>query len=634
MGGDGDDHAAPSDARFRALVENGVDCITLVDGTGVFSYVSPAVGRALGCDHASLVGTRAIDLVHPDDLAQALAARDAGPGESVEGTFRVRHRDGSWRWFAGTSTNLLHDPAVRAVVSNRRDVTERRAVEERLRFDAAVLAQVSEAVIAADPDARIIYWNAAAERLYGWTAAEAIGQPGGELLKHEWVDTGDAARHREALMTKGAWRGEMIHATKSGERLRLEASIRLLRDENGRAIAGINVMTDPTAQRRLEEQLRQSQKMEAIGVFAGGVAHDFNNLLSVIVGCTELPLSRLPPDHPDAAALRDVLAAAQRGAELTRKLLAFSRKQVFRLASLDLNATVRDVTKLLGRIVGEDVELAVALAPETLPVRADSAQVEQVLFNLATNARQAMPGGGRLGISAQRVRLDAAFVERNPWARPGAFAELTVVDTGVGMDEATLRRAFEPFFSTKTQGTGLGLATVYGIVRQHDGFVHVESAPGRGASFRVFLPLEGASVVSGASVAPEPIAPGGDETILVAEDAEPLRALVTSTLTGLGYRVIPAVDGEEAVRAFVRHRFEIGLVMMDVVMPRVGAIEAYERMRAIDPGVKVLFTTGYSPEATELSRLVDEAGIQLLAKPFTSRALGLSVRRALDRPRG
>jgi len=355
-----------SEHRFRAIVEHGSDCILLFEADGRITYASPAQLRVLGYQADEVVGKIAAEFVHPDDRQAAFeAGRGARPGQSVAGTLRVRHRDGSWRWLEGTSTNLLGEPGVRAVVSNRRDVTDRI---------------------------------------------------------------------------------------------------------------------------RLEEQLRQSQKLEAIGLLAGGVAHDFNNLLGIVMGYAEVATRHVAADHPSVEALGEVTAAARRGAELTRKLLAFSRKQIIQPRPVDVGATVAEFGKMLRRILGEDVELVVEPAPEPVVVNVDPVQLEQVLLNLCTNARQAMASGGRLRLSTRAVRFDAAFRANHPWAPEGEFAEIAVSDTGVGMDDATRARAFEPFFTTKAEGTGLGLATVYGIVEQHGGFTHVESAPGAGTTVRVHVP--------------------------------------------------------------------------------------------------------------------------------------------------
>jgi two-component system, cell cycle sensor histidine kinase and response regulator CckA len=391
------------------------------------------------------------------------------------------------------------------------------------------------------------------------------------------------------------------------------------------------IAADVTARRNLEAQLRQSQKLEAIGLLAGGVAHDFNNLLAIIMGFSEASVRKLPPGHPVAEHLAEVTDAARRGGELTRKLLAFSRKQVMQPSPVDVHAVVHGLTRLLARVLGEDIELQVEREDAPLVVRADAVQVEQVLLNLCTNARQAMPDGGRLLLRTRAAALGAAFVADNPWARVGSFAEITVRDTGVGMDEATRARLFEPFFTTKVEGTGLGLATAYGIVQQHGGFVGVETAAGAGAAFRVYLPIVDESGAPRWHPAME-VTNGerGSELILIAEDEPSLRSVVSATLRDLGYRVVEAADGEEAVRLYERRASEVALVVLDVVLPRLDGREVYERMRALRPDVKVLLTTGYAPESTRLGALIAEGRVPLLEKPFMPAELAARVRRTID----
>jgi CheY-like chemotaxis protein len=370
--------------------------------------------------------------------------------------------------------------------------------------------------------------------------------------------------------------------------------------------------------------------MEAIGLLAGGVAHDFNNILAIIAGFAEVAARNVAAGVRPDAALEEVSNAARRGADLTRKLLTLSRKQLVQARSVDVVETVRDFTRLLERIVGEDVELAVDASAAPLVVRADALQLEQVLLNLCTNARQAMPDGGTLRVVTRTAFFDEAHVRREPWARIGAFAELSVSDTGTGMDAATSARAFEPFFTTKPEGTGLGLSTVYGIVRQHDGFVHVETSPGGGTTVRVYFPLLGGVADA---IPPSRVVVGearGTETILVAEDEPLLRASVADALAHAGYTVLTACDGDEAARVFEARSNEIALVVLDVVMPRLGARGAYERMRAIAPDVKVLLTTGYAPDTARIGELLHPARVRLIAKPFTHRALRAEVRSLLD----
>jgi PAS domain S-box-containing protein len=622
---------------WRALTEHGKDGIVLIAADGTMPYASPAFLRALDYSADEFIGRVALDFVHPDDRDTAYrAGRGSPPGAATDVEVRIRARDGTWRPFSGRTANLLADADVRAVVFNARDVTDYKLADQRIAFQAQVLAQISEPVVASDVRARITYWNAAAASLFGWTEAEALGQDGEKLLRTRWPEGKDAMVH--ALVTARQWSGEMVHTTRAGEEVIVHASIRILMNDEGQPTGGISVIQDVTARKNIEEQLRQSQKMEAIGLLAGGVAHDFNNVLAVILGFTELAERKLPAEHAAREPLAEVAAAAKRGSDLTRKLLAFSRKQILQPRPLDLGAAVDEFSSMLERILGEDVDLVLDRATETLVVRADGVHLQQVLLNLCTNARQAMPEGGRLTLATRRTSFDEVAVRRSPWARVGAFAEIEVTDTGVGMDARTRARAFEPFFTTKATGTGLGLATVYGIVEQHGGFVHLESEAGRGTTLRVYLPLA-QSVRPAAPTQPPPphgelqSPPSGElrgtETILVAEDEPAIRSLVALTLADLGYRVIATSDGEEAVRAYEQHASEIALVVLDVVMPRMGAPEAYARMQAIRPDVRVLFSTGYAPEATQLAELIERTRVPIIEKPFSARALAEKVRGAI-----
>jgi two-component system, cell cycle sensor histidine kinase and response regulator CckA len=475
---------AAGERRFRAVVEQAGDCIAMTDADGCIMYASPAMLRTMGYTEQELLGTYAPDMVHPDDRALAYSAgRGSAPDVVNARTIRMRHKDGSWHWHEGTCTNLLDDPAVRALVTTSRDVTEEKEAHERLAFQAAVLAQVNEPVLASTSGSVITYWNGAAERLLGWTAAEIVGKHSHQFLEPRYPRGLDDIA--QSMTTAGEWRGEIVLRKKSGEDVTVEASVSNM---PGATDVVISVFKDITQRRALEEQLRQSQKMEAIGLLAGGVAHDFNNLLAVIVGFSELASRKLPQGHPVAEQLAEVFDAARRGGDLTRKLLAFSRKQIIQPRVVDATAAIDDFSRLLSRILGEDVELVIDRPGHEVLVRADPVQLEQVLLNLCTNARQAMPEGGMLRLSTLFVTFDEAAVRRQPWAHVGTFAEIAVSDTGVGMDARTREHIFEPFFTTKPEGTGLGLATVHGIVQQHGGFVHVESAPGQGTTVRVYMP--------------------------------------------------------------------------------------------------------------------------------------------------
>ncbi len=397
---------------------------------------------------------------------------------------------------------------------------------------------------------------------------------------------------------------------------------------DGRPEGAVVMHVNVSDHKRVEQQLHHAQKMEAVGRLAGGVAHDFNNLLTVINGYAEMVQDRLPPGDPVRELVGEITRAGERAAALTRRLLAFSRQQLVVPQVLDLNALVADTEKLLRRLIGEDVELVADLEPALGRVQADPGQVEQILMNLAVNARDAMPRGGRLTIQTRNLRVD---VSDSSGVVPGPYVLLAVADTGCGMDEATQARLFEPFFTTKGpgRGTGLGLATVHGIVQQAGGHIAVESAPGRGTTFRIYLPRVEAVGPTRKSQQGAHLRPGGRETILLVEDESAVRALVRAVLQDGGYQVLEARDGREALQMVEQYPGPIHLLVSDVVMPELGGRELADRLAGLRPDLKILYLSGYTDDAV-LRHGVREAEAVLLQKPFTPDALALTVREVLD----
>ena len=404
-----------------------------------------------------------------------------------------------------------------------------------------------------------------------------------------------------------------------------------IRDERGKVAGAVVVFRDITERRRLETMVQQSQKMEAVGRLAGGVAHDFNNILGVITGYGELMRRQIEAEHPARPRLEQVLKAAERAAGLTRQLLAFSRRQVIQPRILDLSALVTDLDKMLHRVIGEDVELELRRVPDLGAVKADSTQLEQVVLNLVVNARDAMPKGGHLTIETANVDFDEAYAAAHPPATAGRFVMLSVSDSGIGMDAETQRRIFEPFFTTKApgEGTGLGLATVYGVVKQNGGFIWVYSEPGRGTSFKVYLPrVDERPDALGAERGPAPV-PGGRETILLVEDTEGLREVIGEVLAEGGYTLIQASHGEEALAVARRHEGPIHLLLTDLVMPKLGGADLAGELASLRPEMRVLYMSGYTEGAISRQGVLREGSV-LLEKPFTNDRLATAVREALD----
>jgi len=507
------------------------------------------------------------------------------------------------------------------------EVAERRRAEEALarreRELRAVLDGALDAMLIADEEGRWLEANPAASALFGAPREGLLGRSSSDFP----ITGADVEGFRGAFRKEGRLGGEFRLARPDGT----------VRDVEYRATADIlpgrhlAVLRDITERKHLEAQLRHSQKMEAIGRLAGGVAHDFNNMLNVITGYGELLMQRLLVDDPLRRYARQVLAAAERAASLTRQLLIFSRKQVVQPQVLDLNSAVRDTHDMLRRTIGENIELVTSLSPDLHAVKADPGQIGQVLMNLVVNARDAMPRGGKLTIETRNVVLDGTDARQRPDARPGPHALLAVTDTGYGMPPEVLAHVFEPFFTTKEvgKGTGLGLATVYGIVKQGGGHVTVHSEEGRGTTVKVYLPW-----AEGVAVASEQDAPGtpprGTETILLAEDEVMLREMATEILEGHGYTVLAARDGHDAIRIARDHPGHIDLLVTDVIMP--GGLDGpglARQLVASRPRLKVLFMSGYAEQAI-VSRHVLEQGMVLLPKPFTPDELARRARQVLD----
>ncbi|MGC8877880.1 MAG: PAS domain S-box protein [Anaerolineae bacterium] len=506
-----------------------------------------------------------------------------------------------------------------------------RAEAELIRLSTAI-EQSAESVVITDKAARIVYVNPAFERLTGYSRAEVMGQ-NQRILKSGQQD---AAFYRTlwATITSGQpWHGRLVNRRKDGSLYTEEATITPVTDKRGRITHYIKVARDITRELQLEQQFLSAQRLEAVGRLTAGIAHDFNNLLTVINGFAEIQQQYLPTDHPTYVYSKRILETGKRAATLVNQLLAFARKQPIQPQVLDLNRVIGEMEALLQRTLGEDIRLDMQLAPELWPVKMDPTQIEQVVMNLAVNARDAMPRGGALTIETANVVLDEEYVARHLGSQPGEYVLLSVTDTGIGMSREVQARIFEPFFTTKEvgKGSGLGLAAVYGIVKQNHGNIWVYSEEGRGTTFKIYLPrVRAATLAHPKQPAQVADLPRGNETILVVEDSPEVRELAMLMLHQLGYRVLEASSGGEALRMVEEHPGDIHLLLTDVVMPDMSGKALADQLSALRPGLRVLYMSGYTSNVIVQHGMLPE-GIALLEKPFTMASLAQRVRAALDR---
>ena len=518
--------------------------------------------------------------------------------------------------------------------------TQVRQAEEKYRL---IFQNAVEGIFQATPDQRLLTVNPSMARILGYESPQELIADFNATGRRLWLHPETSEAIATALEVMGVVEGLPIEARrKNGQSIWLSLNLRLVKDENGVTIYHAGTIEDITARmeaeahrKELEQQLRQSQKMEAIGQLAGGVAHDFNNLLTAINGYSSLALQRANPDDRMRGYLEEIKKAGERAANLTRQLLAFGRKQMLKPVPLNLNDVVAEMSKMLRPLIGEDICFNAIFDPELKQIRADPGQIEQVLVNLVVNSRDAMPQGGTLTIETANIRIDQEFASRHPDLAPGDYVVLTVSDNGCGMDEKTRARIFEPFFTTKEKGrgTGLGLSTVYGIVTQSGGTIRVYSEPGEGTVLKVFLPQFQSSGEPQPKVSVDTVVPRGSETILLVEDEDVVRGLARQILEQAGYNVLDARGGEEAIRLCHERRAPIDLLLTDVVMPETSGKEVAARLTRLRPLTRVLYMSGYTDDAIVHHGVLD-SDVEFIQKPFTPIALARKVREVLDVSRG
>lgn len=618
-----------SKEHLEAIIENEPECVKLVDSNGILLDMNPAgLGMIGATSKDQAIGKSIYDRIDEADRESYKQFNEwicSGHSDAME--YTIIALDGKPHRLSTIASPMKYSNTGEIVhLGIARDVTEQRQNEaERERLTTAI-EQVAETIFITDTEGTIQYVNSTFEKVAGYNVTEVVGK---NLHAFRSEEYNDAFYHQiwQILVNNEVWSGRINSRRKDGSIYVEEVVISPVRDSKGEITNYVAVNRDITHEARLEEQLRHAQKMEAVGQLAGGIAHDFNNLLQAILGYTQLELS----ENDGSRNLEQIERAATRAAELTRQLLAFSRKQVIELSHINLNEVIDGLAKMIRRLIGEHIELTVTSAPRLDAIQADPGQIEQVLMNLCVNARDAMPEGGRLTIETENVQLDEAFTLNHPESSPGKYVLMKVSDTGAGMSAQTLEQIFEPFFTTKEvgKGTGLGLAMVYGIIKQHDGYIYASSQEGLGTQFSVYLPATETRPGPRQEIEEDTKALHGSETILVAEDDEAILALTSHILQNAGYQVIQARNGSEAIDKFEQYAEEIEMAIFDVVMPLLGGEKAMAHILELHPGLPHLFVSGYNDSAVHTD-FIQREGESLLQKPFLPKQLLAQVRQILD----
>ncbi len=614
---------------FRSMI----DTLVIVSPDGTIRDCNAAICALLGHEESDLVG---------QPLEKVISKGAAGGARIVEevrakGAIRNRELDYATRCGRAVpmlfSASPMYDESGRldGVVCVAQDITARKLSDEELARLGMAVEQAGEAIIITDAEGAIQYVNPAFERISGYDRSEVMGgNP--RILKSGRHDADYYQTMWNMLRQGKVWSGTLIDRKKDGSLFEEFAVISPVRDATGRIVNYVAVKRDVTHETEMQEQLRQSQKMEAVGQLAGGIAHDFNNLLTGIMGYCELLLTRLAGDGSVRHDIEEIRKAAGRATALTQQLLAFSRKQVFQVKVVNLNGVVSNLDRMLRRLIGEDIDLRISLREDLWSVMIDPGQIDQVIVNIVVNARDAMTDGGKITIETANVELGEEYLRSHVVVKSGPYVLLAISDTGSGMDDATRARVFEPFFTTKGpgKGTGLGLSTVYGIVKQSKGYIWVYSEPGLGTTFKIYLPkvLGDVEPVPPEQEPPAPVV-GGRETILLAEDQDMVRELVTEILRSNGYTVLLAHNGTEAVRVSEQYEATIHLLITDVVMPHMNGRELARRLLPARPDMKVIFMSGYAEDAIIHHGVLD-AGMHFVQKPFRPCDLSRRIRDILD----
>jgi PAS domain S-box-containing protein len=627
-----------SEARFRVLVEGAPEAI-FVQSAGRFAYLNPAACRLLGALRPEdLLGKDFMGRIAPEyhDKIQERISLQRETGEPAPLMEQVYLRlDGRRVPVEATAVSIRYQSEDAHIVFVR-DITERVKAENELRESYERYRLVADFTYDweywVDPEGKFIYVSPSCERVSGYPPDFFLNEPDALFKIVHPEDQFKIESHMNEPVVRGANTDKIRFRiiTQTGETRWIDHKCWAVFSSEGTFMGRRGSNRDITQRLQLENQLRQAQKMEAVGRLAGGVAHDFNNMLGVILGFTDLAITKLPADDPLQMYLGEVKSAAQRSADITRQLLAFARKQTIAPKVLDLNDTIASMLKMLRRLIGEDIDLLWKPANDLWPVKMDPAQIDQILANLMVNSRDAIAGVGKITIETGKAEFDQNYCEAHLGFVPGRYVLLAVSDDGCGMDKETLAKLFEPFFTTKEvgKGTGLGLATIYGIVKQNNGFINVYSEPGQGTTFKIYLPRQEPQDTATEHPRQPAETPTGTETVLLVEDEKSLLKFARMLLEELGYTVLAAGSPREAIELAKKYTNEIHLLMTDVVMPEMSGRDLLEKLKASQPGLKCLFMSGYTANVIAHHGVLDE-GVHFLQKPFSRRALATKIREAL-----
>ncbi|MEW6602455.1 MAG: PAS domain-containing protein, partial [Nitrospirota bacterium] len=631
-----------SEERFRSIVSTSQEWIWAIDSSNSHTFSNPAVEKILGYHPDEIIGHDALHLLHAEDLpmVRKLVARcikqKTGWSNLV---LRWKHRDGSWRYLESNAVPMFDNTgALSGFQGSDRDITERKIAEKTLKESEDRLKEAQSIAKIGNweyiPHSGSLWWSDETYRIFGLSPGE-IAPSVTDLLKMIHPDDRETLRDQieSALPYRSDYRIFLNNKTEKY----LHEEVKIEYDRDGRPIRFRGTVQDITERKQADEekeklqaQLLQAKKLEAVGRLAGGIAHDFNNILSAIVGYAHLMLIKMRDDDPHRLNIEHILASSEKAANLTKSLLTFSRKHIMQMRNENINDIVSGMTLILERILGEDIDLKVITAHSDLIVNADRNQLELVLMNLSANARDAMPEGGTLTITTDQTVIDDTFIRTFKLGSEGTYAVLSVVDTGTGMDKKTRENIFDPFFTTKEvgKGTGLGLAMIYGTVKDHDGFISVESDPGEGTAFRIYLPISESRGKVTAKMEPAAVR-GGTETVLLVEDDEAVRNSTSGLLKAYGYTVLEAVNAKHALNLFMENREIIRLVISDMIMPGRSGIDLYNDLSREATEIKILFISGYPIDSLAVRQKLDIQAT-LLYKPFRPDILLNKVREILD----